>query len=81
MKRVILVLTVGALLLALTATVAIAKTVVGSNGHDELLGTPRADQMYGKGGDDVVRGGKGNDLIYVGYGDDWVTGDEGEDNL
>ena len=81
MKRVVLVLTEGALFLALTAPAALAATVVGTNGHDELLGSPRADKMYGKGGEDVVQGGRGNDLISGGYGDDWVTGDEGDDNL
>ena len=81
MRRVIAVLAAGALLLTLTATLALAETFVGTDGHDELMGTPRADKMYGKGGDDVVQGARGNDLIYGGYGDDWVTGDEGDDNL
>jgi Ca2+-binding RTX toxin-like protein len=81
MKRAVLVLPAGALLLALTTTTALAAIFVGTNGHDELLGTLRADKMYGKGGDDAVQGRRGEDLIYGGYGDDWETGDEGDDNL
>ena len=81
MRRVIMVLTVGALLLALTATVALAATLVGTNGHDELMGTPRADKIYGKGGEDNMYGAPGKDLMYGGYGDDYMHGDDGDDNL
>jgi Ca2+-binding RTX toxin-like protein len=81
MKRAMLTLTAGILLLALTATAALAATFFGTDGRDEFLGTPRADQMYAKGGDDVAQGAGGRDLIYGGYGDDRLTGDGGDDSL
>lgn len=81
MKRVVLVLTVGALLLALTATVAIAATRYGTNGNDVLSGTGKADTMYGLGGDDLMYGLQGNDLMYGGYGNDYVYGRGGNDNI
>jgi Ca2+-binding RTX toxin-like protein len=66
MKRIILVLTVGVLLLALTSTVALAATRYGTDGHDVLFGSYSADQMYSFGGDDIISGLRGNDLIYGG---------------
>lgn len=81
MKRVVLVLTVGALVLALTATVAMAATRHGTNGDDLMYGTNNADQMYGYGGNDLMYGLAGNDLMYGGSGDDYVYGRDGNDNL
>ena len=81
MKRVVLVPTVGALLLTLTASVALAATRYGTNGDDWFFGTRHADQMYGKGGDDIMQGMEGNDLMYGGYGDDYFSGDYGDDNI
>ena len=65
MRRAILVLTVGALLLALTATVAMAATLYGTNGDDLMYGTKNADQMYAKGGDDLMYGLEGKELMYA----------------
>jgi Ca2+-binding RTX toxin-like protein len=81
MRRVILVLTVGALLIALTATVALAATRHGTSGHDVLTGTQNADQMYGHAGDDIISGLRGNDLMYGGSGEDALWGSYGDDNL
>ena len=81
MKRVIMVLTVGALLLALTATVALAATRYGTNGDDLMYGTNGADRMYGRGGSDLMYGLAGNDLMYGGYGNDYVYGRDGNDSL
>ena len=81
MRRVILIFTVGTLLLALTATVAMAATLVGTNGDDWFFGPRHDDQMYGKGGDDIMQGMEGNDLMYGGYGNDYFSGDYGDDNL
>jgi len=81
MRRVILVLTVGALLLALTATVAMAATRYGTNGDDLMYGTNNADKMYGRSGSDLMYGLAGDDLMYGGYGDDYVYGRDGNDNL
>ena len=81
MRRAILVLTVGALLLALTATVALAATRYGTNGDDLMYGTNNADRMYGYGGDDLMYGLASNDLMYGSYGDDFVYGRDGNDSL
>jgi len=49
MRRIILVLTDGVLLLALTSTVALAATRYGTDGHDVLFGSHSTDQIYGFG--------------------------------
>jgi Ca2+-binding RTX toxin-like protein len=81
MRRVTLALTVGALLLALTATVALGATRYGTDGHDVLMGTHSADKMYGYAGDDIISGLSGNDLMYGGWGEDALWGSYGDDNL
>ena len=81
MRRVILAIAVGALLIALTATVALAATRHGTGGHDVLMGTNGADQMYGYAGDDIISGLRGNDLMYGGSGEDALWGSYGDDNL
>src|SRR5918997_1827879 len=81
MRRIILVLTVGVLLLALTSTVALAATRYGTDGHDVLFGTHSADEMYGFGGDDIISGLKGNDLMYGRYGADDLHGMGGNDYI
>ena len=81
MRRAIMVLTVGALLLGLAATVAMAATLYGTNGDDLMYGTNNADQMYAKGGDDLMYGLGGKDLMYASYGDDFVYGRDGNDSL
>ncbi len=81
MKRMIMALELGALLLALTASVALAATRYGTNGDDLMYGTNGADQMYGRGGSDLMYGLAGDDLMYGGYGNDFVYGRDGDDNL
>ncbi len=81
MRRVIVGFTVGALLLALAATVALAATRYGTAGHDVLMGTNSDDQMYGYAGDDIISGLSGNDLMYGGWGEDALWGSYGDDNL
>jgi Ca2+-binding RTX toxin-like protein len=80
-RRVTLALSLGALLIALAATVALAATRYGTDGHDVLRGTDDADQMYGYTGDDIISGLSGNDMMYGGWGDDALWGSYGEDNL
>jgi hypothetical protein len=50
MRRMILVLIVGALLLAFASTVALTAARYGTDGHDVLVGTHSADEIYGHGG-------------------------------
>ncbi len=97
MKRVILVLTVGASLLALTATVAMAATIhcrggdcFGTNNGDSMYGTSRHDAIFakaggdfvtGRGGADDLNGQDGDDRVLGGPGDDWVKGGNQNDTV
>jgi Ca2+-binding RTX toxin-like protein len=80
-RQMILVLLVGALLLTLASTAALAAARYGTDGHDVLFGTHSADQIYGYGGDDIISGLRGSDLIYGGRGEDALWGSYGADNL
>ncbi len=81
MKDTLKVLAVGALLLALTASAAMAATRYGTSGNDVLNGTGGADQMYGYAGDDLMYGLEGDDLLYGGRGNDYAYGRNGDDSL
>jgi Ca2+-binding RTX toxin-like protein len=63
-------------------------TIVGTNGPDRLMGTPRrdvicglggADVLVGRGADDVLVGGPGADYIVPGAGRDRALGGVGND--
>ena len=65
-------------------------TIAGTDGNDNLTGTPGDDIIAAGDGNDTVDGGGGNDLICGGEGDDdlsggggndIVNGDAGADNL
>ena len=73
MKRVSLVLVMGAIVLALTASVALAATRYGTAGPDELVGTGGNDQLVGYGGNDRIDGRGGDDLLKGGRGADGIT--------
>ena len=79
MKRMVMVLTVGALFLAFSATVALAAVGRGTPGPDTIWGTSGDDSLYGYGGDDTLEGGYGDDLLYGGY--DYLSGGYGNDRL
>ena len=79
MRRMVLVMTVGALFLALSATVALAAVVSGTGGPDTLHGTDGNDVIYGYGGADTIDGRGGNDVIYGGGGGDSIEGGNGSD--
>lgn len=72
---------VATLFLALTASVAVAKTFVGTEGPDTIKGTNKADFIRGLGGNDTLQGRLGNDRIYGGTGNDLVRGQPGNDTL
>ncbi len=66
------------------------RTIVGTNGDDQLTGTlgddtiqgqDGNDRIYGLGGDDNIDGGKGDDYIKGGKGDDRLDGGKGDDTL
>ena len=81
MRRMVMILAAGALLLTLTASIALAATRYGTGGNDVLTGTAYADQMHGYAGDDLMYGLQGDDLMYGGRGVDAVYGRDGDDNL
>jgi Ca2+-binding RTX toxin-like protein len=62
-------------LLAVTAAVAVAATINGTNGNDKLIGTTAADTINGFAGNDIILGLAGNDKITDGNGNDLVFGD------
>lgn len=89
MRRATLLTMVAALMLALTAGVAVAKVIDGTKGNDKLVGTSRADtlngfagndKLYGKGGNDTLKGYIGDDPVLRGAaGDDTILGGIGSD--
>ena len=56
-------------------------TIVGTNGSDDIDGTPRRDVIVARGGADDIEGKGGNDLICAGAGNDDVEGDRGRDRI
>jgi Ca2+-binding RTX toxin-like protein len=81
-----------ALLLMATAlaSVAYAKTYVGTNRDDEIDGTDKADVIYGLNGTDELTGLKGGDELYGGRGvddldggghADYLNGGKGQDEV
>lgn len=87
MRKTFLVTVVGAVLLALSAGVALAAFVQcdggrceGTRDSDQIDGSEVRDRIIAKAGDDDVEGGDGNDTIYGRKGDDQI-GDFGIDAL
>lgn len=54
-------------------------TVIGTEDHDVLRGTPGDDVIVGLGGNDRIRGFGGDDIICAGEGDDVVAAGPGAD--
>lgn len=78
------------LALALCASGALARDIVGTSGDDLLRGTSEADHMTGLsghddlmgfGGDDLIQGGDGFDELFGGAGNDTLEGGAGDDYL
>jgi Ca2+-binding RTX toxin-like protein len=55
--------------------------IVGTDGDDDLRGTPERDVIWGGSGDDVIFGSLGNDLICGGPGTDEMHGGRGNDEV
>ncbi len=53
--------------------------VLGTNGRDNLTGTPGAEEIRGRGGNDRIFGGDGADAIFGGPGNDALSGQGGAD--
>ena len=54
-------------------------TIIGTEGDDNLVGTPDRDVIVGLGGDDTISGLAGNDLICGGDGSDEIAAGRGRD--
>lgn len=81
MRRVGLVVAVGALLVALSSAVAVAAVRGGTNETDLLYGTGYADTIYALADDDGLVGYWGDDLLIGGSGNDWIYGGPGNDRI
>lgn len=55
--------------------------VIGSNGANNIEGTPGNDILCGNNGNDIIDGRDGNDEIYGNNGNDRLFGDLGDDTL
>ena len=56
-------------------------TFFGTNGVDNHIGTPAADNIFGAGGNDILSGLAGNDNIYGDSGNDSLNGGLGQNFL
>jgi len=81
MKRTTLLTITVALLVALTASVAVAANISGTDGPDNLVGTNLRDLISGGGGNDKINGRLGNDRLQGGTGSDEISGKAGDDEL
>lgn len=90
MRRTATILAAVALMVVLSAGVALATGLTGTDRTDILQGTNQAerisglgggDQLYGGGGGDRLMGGTGSDEIGDGRGRDTIRGGDGVDNL
>jgi Ca2+-binding RTX toxin-like protein len=61
--------------------VALADTIDGTSGPDDLVGTDKDDVIHASGGADYVSGLAAHDLLYAGAGNDTVVGREGNDRI
>ena len=84
------VLVMGLVLVAPSASASTTCSVRGGSGSDVLTGSPTRDRICARGGDDtvfaldgndIVRAGPGDDTVQGGQGDDWIWGAAGSDSL
>jgi Ca2+-binding RTX toxin-like protein len=81
-RRVLLIMaTTIALGVLLLGGVALADTIDGTSGADDLVGTDQDDVIHASGGADYVSGLAAPDLLYAGAGNDTVVGREGNDRI
>ena len=95
-KRLVMLVMTGALLVALAATVALARSeplppgpdepgfdneFIGTENSEVLFGTDAQDRIVGLGGHDYLNGLWGDDQLEAGQGDDLLVGEAGSDML
>jgi Ca2+-binding RTX toxin-like protein len=80
-RRALLILTAMVLGVMLPGGVALAQTIDGTPGPDDLVGTDKDDIIHGSGGIDYVSGLAATDWLYGGADNDTVVGREGNDRI
>ena len=81
-RRALLIMaTMGLGVLLLGGGVALADTIDGTTGPDDLVGTDQQDVIDALGGDDYVSGLAAADVLYAGAGNDTVVGRDGPDRI
>ena len=81
-RRALLIMaSMGLGVLLLGGGVALADTVDGTSGADDLVGTDNDDVIHAGGGADYVSGLAAGDVLYAGAGNDTVVGREGNDRI
>ena len=73
MRKMILVFTVAAMMVALSAGAALALNLTGDNGPDRLVGTAENDTLRGLGGRDTLVGRGDSDRLFGGGGNDFIN--------
>jgi Ca2+-binding RTX toxin-like protein len=81
-RRALLIMLSMALgVLLLGGGVALAETVDGTSGPDDLVGTDQADVIHGSGGKDYISGLAAADELYADADNDKVVGRDGPDRI
>ena len=74
----LLLVAAGLILMWQSFAEALAATVRGTGGGDELRGASLQEEISGLGGADELYGGPGGDVLLAGEGDDFVEATDGE---
>jgi Ca2+-binding RTX toxin-like protein len=79
MRKAAVLISVLAMVVAVFASAALAKTLNGNDNNNVIIGTNKHDAISGFGGDDVIRGYGRSDVLIGGLDADRVTGGWGQD--
>ena len=81
-RALLLIASLGLLgVLLLGGGAALADTMDGTSGPDDLVGTDKDDVIHGSGGKDYISGLAAPDVLYAGAGNDTVVGRDGNDRI
>jgi Ca2+-binding RTX toxin-like protein len=80
-RRALLIMATMMLGVLLVGGVALADTIDGTTGPDDLVGTDKEDVIHASEGRDYVSGLAAADLLYAGDGNDTVVGRDGNDRI
>jgi Ca2+-binding RTX toxin-like protein len=80
-RRALLIMATMGLGVLLLGGVALADTIDGTSGPDDLVGTDQDDVIHASEGKDYVSGLAGPDVLYAGAGNDTVVGRDDNDRI